>query len=42
MEKVLKEEQVTIGRLNQSTQKLLEKTKEAHAKADAHINACVK
>jgi hypothetical protein len=42
MEKVLKEEQVTIGQLDQSTQELLEKTKETHAKVDARVSSCAK
>jgi chromosome segregation ATPase len=42
MEEVLKEEQVTISRLNLRTQELLEEAKEAHVKADAHVSACAK
>jgi PIN domain nuclease of toxin-antitoxin system len=39
---VHKEEQVAIDRLDYRTQELLEETKEAHAKADAHVSACAK
>jgi hypothetical protein len=42
MEKVLKEEKVTIERLEQSTQELLEKTKETHAEVDARDSAYAK
>jgi hypothetical protein len=42
MEDLLKEEQVAIGVVDQKAQKLLKETKEAHAKADARIDACVK
>jgi hypothetical protein len=38
MEQVLKEEKVTIGRLNQRTRELLEETKAAHA----HISTYAK
>jgi hypothetical protein len=42
MEKVLREEQVAIRRLDQSTQELLEETKAAHAVANAHVSAYAK
>jgi hypothetical protein len=42
MEKVLKEEHVAIGRLDQETQDLLEDAKELHAIADARASASAK
>jgi hypothetical protein len=42
MEKVLKEEHVAIGRLDQETQDLLEDAKELHATADARASASAK
>jgi hypothetical protein len=42
MEKVLKEEQVTIGKLDQLTQDLLEKAEETHAEASQHVNTCAR
>jgi hypothetical protein len=42
MEKLLKEEQVTISKLDQETWELLEEAKEGHAKDEAHANASVK
>jgi hypothetical protein len=40
MEDLQKEEQVTIGVLDQKAQKLLKETMEAHAEADARVDAC--
>jgi hypothetical protein len=40
MEDLLKEEQVTIGVLDQQAQELLGKTKDVHAEAETRIDAC--
>jgi hypothetical protein len=42
MEKVLKEEQVAIGKLDQSTEDLLEKAEETHVEADQCVNTCTR
>jgi hypothetical protein len=42
MEDLLKQEQDTIGVLDQKAQKLMEDTMEAHAKAYARVATCTK
>jgi hypothetical protein len=42
MEKVLKEEQVAISKLDQSTEDLLEKAEETHVEADQCVNTCTR
>jgi hypothetical protein len=42
MEEVLKVEQVTISWLDQMTRDVLEETRDAHVKADAHVSVCAK
>jgi hypothetical protein len=42
MEKVLKEEQVAISKLDQSTKDLLEKAEETHVEADQWVNTCTR
>jgi hypothetical protein len=42
MEKVLKEEQVTINKLDQLTRVLLEKAQETDDEADQHVNTCAR
>jgi hypothetical protein len=42
MEEALREEQVTIGKLDQRTRELLEETGEAHVAANTHAEASIK
>jgi hypothetical protein len=42
MEEVLREEQVTIGKLDQRTRELLEEAREAHTATNAHVEASTK
>jgi polyhydroxyalkanoate synthesis regulator phasin len=42
MEDLLKEEQVTIGVLDQKAQKHLKETMEAHDEVDARVDDCAK
>jgi hypothetical protein len=42
MESMLKQEQVTIGVLDQKARRLLQDTGETHVEADAHVEAYTK